>query len=1053
MPSKKPNTNDKVKSLQDLVPSALKAVEKTIRNDTLPYQNIPTELLVGKEIDLSSWSLVATDHCLGIIATQSSKEIVLLNLSGAEKVTDVGLQTLSKFTSNLQSLNLDNAYRISSVGLAAITKNCQRLTEISLSGCLGIDGAGFGMLSHCHELTELRLSGCRQINPWAFNKIFESCKQLQTLDISFCSLVTDQEMKVLSERASGLKRLNVRDCKLISDVGLSYLSQGCAELEELNLRRNELPFRITDVALLQLGQACKSLLSLNLHGCEMISDTGLSWLSQWSLSLRHINLSNCSKVTNAGIRHLGEGCTKLRSIVLLNLKRVSDVGIRCMAACHHLEALNGSGLCMLSDGVDRSFGLEGTQALGASDCSATIKHLNLHGCALISTLSMKAIANFSNLETLDLSGCNKLTLAGSKHIGKSCTKIRVLSLAICGDCISNTVVEALVSNLNLLSTVNLQFCSKVGERSMKALSTCSELQRLDLTGCSGLTDQAILHLSEGNYSPGLRHLFLAQCSKIGDTSLSWITDGLKQTLDGCVSLETLSLKGTKVTANALRGLQDRFPYSVLKSNSSYIGLWPLTRVSDRKVINTYHKRSTSAAIIQARVRTMKERDTLRLAREKYCRKRVAILVGAVFRGRAARRLYRELKRRKKELLISSLRLQCAFRCRLARKRLGRQKEKTWLTIAPISSVAIQRRWRGVLGRRLADTKRLEKRMLHLRKVEASVCIQSWCRMLKAKQIKLELLNQKLTLELNQLRSSIKIQSVYRMHLGKQALKVLKAEFAEQQRLERVAAARIQSTYQTLLFRSVIKRRVERTKKRLEGTLTIQQWYRNEKARILAAELAAKELAAARLHASELIQRNVRRRFAYLQVLALRQKRDKLIALRDQSATTLCRWGRLCIAKVRVQKRRLEFDDEIRRALVLKIWASTKIAACWRGKLGRDRANACIVVRAHRWKAMFDENEQRAFYYNQDTGQTTWNKPQVLLNLEPKPICSNCSATSPLLAEVECKDCSEFFCTTCFEFIHRGGRRAQHSFKLVYDYYGNRRDYDNEPWQEFISEEV
>ena len=129
MPSKKPN--DKVKSLQDLVPSALKAVKKTIRNDNLPYQNIPTELLIGNEqsqLDLSSWTLLATDHCLSVIADrQSSKKIVLLNLSGAEKVTDVGLHALSKCTSNLQSLNLDNAYRITSVGLATITKNCQIL--------------------------------------------------------------------------------------------------------------------------------------------------------------------------------------------------------------------------------------------------------------------------------------------------------------------------------------------------------------------------------------------------------------------------------------------------------------------------------------------------------------------------------------------------------------------------------------------------------------------------------------------------------------------------------------------------------------------------------------------------------------------------------------------------------------------------------------------------------------------------------------------------------------------------------------------------------------
>jgi len=163
MPSSKKH---KVKSLQDLVPSALKAIEKTIRND-LPYENIPAEMIIGDEqsqLDLRNWSLLATDNCLRVIAEQSSKEIVLLNLSGAEKVTDVGLQTLSNSSSisNLQSINLDNAYRISSVGLANITKNCQRLTEISLSGCLGIDGAGFGILSHCRELIDLKLSGCRQ---------------------------------------------------------------------------------------------------------------------------------------------------------------------------------------------------------------------------------------------------------------------------------------------------------------------------------------------------------------------------------------------------------------------------------------------------------------------------------------------------------------------------------------------------------------------------------------------------------------------------------------------------------------------------------------------------------------------------------------------------------------------------------------------------------------------------------------------------------------------------------------------------------------------------
>lgn len=68
---------------------------------------------------------------------------------------------------------------------------------------------------------------------------------------------------------------------------------------------------------------------------------------------------------------------------------------------------------MLTDGADRS-GLEGIPALGKSHCSATMRHLNLHRCKKLSTLSMKAIAKLSSLETLDLSGCNELTLEGGK---------------------------------------------------------------------------------------------------------------------------------------------------------------------------------------------------------------------------------------------------------------------------------------------------------------------------------------------------------------------------------------------------------------------------------------------------------------------------------------------------------------------------------------------------------------------------------------------------------------------------------------------------------------
>ena len=701
-----------------------------------------------------------------------------------------------------------------------------------------------------------------------------------------------------------------------------------------------------------------------------------------------------------------------------------------------LAYLSGSGLSMLTDGADRS-GLEGLPALGKSHCSVTMRHLNLHGCNKLSTLSMKAIAKLSNIETLDLSGCNQLTLEGAKCIGKACTSISVLSLS--GDCINNSMVEAIVAQLEFLRLLNLSFCPKLGDRSLRAISGCQRLESLDLTGCVRVTDQSVFHLCEGNFSPGLRHLFLAQCCEVGDTALSWIAEGLKQhAIERCVSLETLSLKGTKITSSAVESIRERFPYSSIRNNSSFQGFWPHARIADRKEINNYHTRAHAAEIIQACVRSRREKGTILRAKEEYCKRRIAILMGALFRGRNTRRYCRELKRTKKKRFISAKIIQCAFRCHAARKRANRRREIKWRTVAPLASKVIQKQWRGVLGRREAIRKRMEICQLHQRQIAASIFLQSWFRMQQAKRLKLQLLCQRLTRELHRFRAALSIQCAWRTTTAVRTVRRLKEKVWAHEELRKTAASQIAVAYRTALFRRAIKHRVKRTETRQERTLIIQRWYRDCQGRILRNKQAGLQLAERRFIAVVLIQSILRRWRAHLQLCILKQKRDYTIAVEQASATTLSKWGRVCVAKLRMSRRRVEFDETIRRRIVLKIRASTTIAAGWRGKLGRDRAKAFRLTRAQRWKALFCEKQQLPYYYNQDTGETRWEKPRCLLELEPKPICSNCAG---YLAEIECADCDEFFCTGCFEFIHHGGKRQLHTFRTVYDYYGKRKDYN------------
>jgi len=532
--------------------SSLSNYEK--KSTQLPYDELPLEVCCGDHLNFSPWTLVMADKCLCNLAedykTRGLNSVKTINLSFGEKITDDGLYAIADSFSQISTAILENMFRVTEKGLLYLVKSCRNLCTVSLSGCLGISGAGFAIFGqYSHQLKILKLTGCSKVTPWAFMKIFEGCVELEELDVSYCSLITDQEIKLLSDHCKSLMNLNLKDCQQVSDIGIFSLSQGCKDLRQLNLARGDLASRITDVSLMAIGGGCNDLTSLNLSGCEMITDAGISWLSKGCPQLNYINLSNCKKITNGGMRCLGEDCAKLKTAVLTNAKKISDIGLRYLAdGCDFLEHLNASGLYMLSDGSKRNFSFEGIQSIGKSKCCQTMKKINFHGCFQVGKLALQSLIEMENLEVLVLSSCKALSLEGMSCVTKTCSNISSLSLASCGECVTNTMLEDIAQNLNNLKILNLMGCGKVGRRGLKSLSMCIFLNYLNLSGCKAVTNDAILSLCDNKFSPGLRSLNLVGCHKINNTALGWITEGLRDK-DGVVAeditLVNLSFKGTK----------------------------------------------------------------------------------------------------------------------------------------------------------------------------------------------------------------------------------------------------------------------------------------------------------------------------------------------------------------------------------------------------------------------------------------------------------------------------------------------------------------------------
>ena len=128
--------------------------------------------------------------------------------------------------------------------------------------------------------------------------------------------------------------------------------------------------------------------------------------------------------------------------------------------------------------------------------------------------------------------------------------------------------------------------------------------------------------------------------------------------------------------------------------------------------------------------------------------------------------------------------------------------------------------------------------------------------------------------------------------------------------------------------------------------------------------------------------------------------------------------------------------ELWRQKVL-LWAAVKIQSFFRGCKGRVYFEQQLREKRGMWIELFDEETERRFFYSKLTGEIRWNIPADLLALIPRPKCDNCAYYE---AHVECSNCNEVFCRSCFDQVHYGGRRKEHEFRCMYDYYDNRVDY-------------
>eukprot|EP00949_MAST-11_sp_MAST-11-sp1_P004505 g4505.t1 len=952
-----------------------------------------------------------------------------LHIAGAKNVTNYGLAQLGRGCQSLTSLDISHCSKVSDVGVRAMAIGCTQLVCVGLAGLPLVKNVGIVALGqYCLDVAELSLRGNRQLESWLLARVAEFA-HMKKLDLSMMPRVSDETLKAIGNHCHGLKWLDLTGDPAISDVGILELTKGCPELEVIRMPRKSLQFKFTDVSLLTLSDRAMGIIELDIAGCNFITDVGMDWLAAGCHGLQKLNMEGLFKISDAGLRCLGDGCGELRDLNIRGLKLVTDVGLRYLThGCKKLEKLVLADVFKLTDGMARDFGLEGLQAM-AQECHA-LTSLNLSNCFQVSSRVLRAIGKgCPSITSLRLAGCQAVDTSALAEIVRRTKGLKSLSLAGCMEIDSNAL-RIVGESCSGLTTVNLSGCRSLSDTAIQSLAKCCKsLRSANFSDCN-LTDYSLLAISEAEFMPGLESLNISS-SECTDTGISWLAER-------CTSLTMLEMtRCSQITHSAIKSMRESWKHVEFISNEKFFGLRPVDRGADKRHIDEYGHVWETATKIQAIYRARRDRRLAAIKREQYLRNWVASKLQAMWRSRKARRymIIKQMARRRED--EAARLMQNQWRKRQARKELARRQERASQQQLLEAALLVQRLYRGKRTRKMAQAA-LAARREYERRVQASASkLQAAWRARGARQQVAMMRAAKLLQQREEEMAASKLQQIYRGRLARRQMLLRKKMKEEHGEMETQSAILIQTRFRGLRARRARHRKISEGREREKAAIRIQSIYRARKGR-MAAHIKKRAMQAHIEHEAALkLQGAWRKKQANNIMNTMRKAREFKAQMREKAAITCQSAFRGHKARKRVRVMRQNKSLLEQKQQNLEEWAAVIVQKAFRGKLGRRQFEARQIEVARRWKEMWDAEQERPFYYNMNTGEIRWRKPQELLELDPRPPCNNCGLDE---AHVECGDCSEFFCQECWDAVHFGGKRKKHKFRCLYDYYGRRIDY-------------
>ncbi|XP_004513482.3 DNA repair protein rhp7-like [Cicer arietinum] len=317
------------------------------------FQMCDTSNLVVLQLDLCGRCL--PDYVVVATLAQAPRRLprlTRLSISGACRLSDVGLRALVSSAPILTSINLSQCSLLTASSIYILAESLKPLLkELYLDHCLGIDAALIvPALIELEHLEVLSVAGLPTVcDTFVKDYIVARGHNMKELTLKDCINLTDASIKVVAEHCPGICVLDLMNVCKLTDLSIGYLTNSCRALHTLKLCRN--PFSDEAIAAfvetngkslkelslnnikkvgyhttLSLASHAKNLHSLDVSWCRNLSDNAMGLIVDSCLSLRLLKTFGCTQITDVFLKGHSNTEIQIIGIKMTPISQVTEPG-------------------------------------------------------------------------------------------------------------------------------------------------------------------------------------------------------------------------------------------------------------------------------------------------------------------------------------------------------------------------------------------------------------------------------------------------------------------------------------------------------------------------------------------------------------------------------------------------------------------------------------------------------------------------------------------------------------------------------------------------------